>query len=230
MNARSFHLFAPIALACGCHAFGYQGLSAKQVDCRANEIEVSHVTRAGSATTWNASCRGRTYLCGGDAEGNVVCKDQASAVAVLPPIVHAPSPPPAPAATCKRSDVHAWTLLLVTHVAAALVSVSLGVVQLVRRKGDARHRLLGRVWVGLMLWTAVSSFWIRHLRDGAVSWLHILSLVTLVTVTLGVVAIRRGDVRAHRGNMIGSWLGSAIAMVFAVAIPTRMIAPEPGRG
>jgi uncharacterized membrane protein len=119
--------------------------------------------------------------------------------------------------------MHAWTLLLVSHVTAALVSVGLGVVQLSRRKGDARHRLLGRVWVVLMLWTAASSFWIRHLRDGAFSWLHVLSLVTLVTVTLGVLAIRRGDVRGHRGNMVGSWLGSGIAMVFAVALPTRMI-------
>lgn len=119
--------------------------------------------------------------------------------------------------------MHAWTLLIASHVAAALVSVSLGVVQLARRKGDARHRHLGRVWVVLMLWTAVSSFWIRHLRDGAFSWLHVLSLVTLVTVTLGVVGIRRGDLRAHRANMVGSWLGSAIAMVFALALPTRMI-------
>ncbi|MGG5257900.1 DUF2306 domain-containing protein [Phycicoccus avicenniae] len=119
--------------------------------------------------------------------------------------------------------MHAWTLLLTSHVAAALVSVGLGVVQLSRRKGDARHRHLGRVWVGLMLWTALSSFWIRHLRDGAFSWLHILSLVTLVTVTLGVLAIRRGDVRSHQGNMIGSWIGSAVAMVFAVAVPKRMI-------
>ena len=119
--------------------------------------------------------------------------------------------------------MHGWTLLLVSHVAAALVSVGLGVVQLVRRKGDARHRGLGRVWVVLMLWTAVSSFWIRHLRDGAFSWLHVLSVVTLVTVTLGVLAIRRGDVRGHRGNMVGSWLGSALAMVFALAVPSRML-------
>lgn len=119
--------------------------------------------------------------------------------------------------------MHTWTLLLTSHVLAALVSVALGLVQLVRRKGDQRHRHLGRVWVVLMLWTAVSSFWIRHLRDGAFSWLHILSLVTLVTVTLGVWRIRRGDVQAHRGNMIGSWLGSVSAMVFALAVPTRMI-------
>jgi uncharacterized membrane protein len=119
--------------------------------------------------------------------------------------------------------VHAWTLLIVTHVVAALTSVLLGGVQLARRKGDARHRHLGRGWVVLMLWTAVSSFWIRHLRDGAFSWLHVLSLVTLVTVTLGVVNIRRGDVRGHRGNMVGSWLGSAFAMVFALAVPDRML-------
>ena len=119
--------------------------------------------------------------------------------------------------------MHAWTQLLVSHVAAALVSVALGVVQMVRRKGDQRHRHLGRVWVVLMLWTAVSSFWIRHLRDGAFSWLHILSLVTLVTVSLGVWRIRRGDVQGHRGNMTGSWIGSAIAMGFAVAVPNRMI-------
>jgi uncharacterized membrane protein len=119
--------------------------------------------------------------------------------------------------------MHAWTLLLVTHVAAALTSVLLGVVQLLRRKGDARHRHLGRVWVVLMLWTAASSFWIRHLRDGAFSWLHVLSLVTLVTVTLGVVNIRRGNVQGHRGNMVGSWVGSGAAMLFALAVPTRMI-------
>ena len=119
--------------------------------------------------------------------------------------------------------MHAWTLLILTHVVAALASVLLGVVQLVRRKGDQRHRHLGRVWVVLMLWAAVSSFWIRHLRDGAFSWLHVLSLVTLVTVTLGIVNIRRGNVPAHRGNMVGSWLGSGIAMVFAMAMPDRML-------
>ncbi|MGL4743166.1 MAG: DUF2306 domain-containing protein [Dermatophilaceae bacterium] len=116
-----------------------------------------------------------------------------------------------------------WTLLLVTHVVAATTSVGLGAVQLLRRKGDLQHRLLGRVWVVLMLWTALSSYWIRHIRDGAFSWLHVLSLVTVVTVFLGVWKIRRGDVAGHRGNMTGSWLGSLGAMVFALAVPDRMI-------
>ena len=141
----------------------------------------------------------------------------------------APSWPPSssspPAPSPRRSDVHAWTLLIVTHVVGALTSVVLGGYQVWRRpKGDTRHRLLGRVWVVLILWTAISSFWIRHINEGAFSWLHVLSVVTLVTVTLGVVNAVRGNVPAHRGNMVGgSWVGACGAMVAATAVPGRMI-------
>ena len=129
--------------------------------------------------------------------------------------------------------MHPWTPLLVSHVVAALTSVVLGGYQLWRRpRGDARHRLLGRTWAVLLLWTAVTSFWIRDINEGAFSWLHVLSVVTLVTVTLGVVNARRGNVRAHRGNMVGSWLGAVGAMLAAIAIPGRMIptyaVAEPG--
>ena len=120
--------------------------------------------------------------------------------------------------------MHPWTLLLVSHVVAALASVLLGGLQVLRRPhGDTRHRVLGRAWVVLILWTAVTSFWIRHIADGAFSWLHVLSVVTLVTVTLGVVNARRGRIAAHRGNMVGSWLGALGAMVAALAVPDRMI-------
>lgn len=116
-----------------------------------------------------------------------------------------------------------WTVLLVTHTAAATIGVTIGVVQLLRAKGDGRHRVVGWLYVVFMMWTAISSFWIRHLRDGAFSWLHILSLVTIVTTTLAVIAIRRGDVRTHRANMLGGWFGAVGAMIFALAIPTRML-------
>ena len=126
-----------------------------------------------------------------------------------------------------------WTPLLVSHVVAAVTGVLLGAHQVWRRPhGDTRHRVLGRVWVVVMLWTAVTSFWIRHINDGAFSWLHVLSVVTLVTVTLGVVNARRGNIQAHRGNMVGSWLGAVGAMLAATAIPGRMIptyaVAEPG--
>ena len=116
------------------------------------------------------------------------------------------------------------TPLLLSHLLAALVALPLGGYQLFRpTKGDAQHVLLGRVWAGLMLWVAITSYWIRDIRDGEFSLLHILSTVTLVTVTLGVVNARRGNIAAHKGNMRGSWLGLCGAFVGAVAVPDRVI-------
>lgn len=116
------------------------------------------------------------------------------------------------------------TPLLLSHLLAALVALPIGGYQLFRpTKGDARHVLLGRVWVVLMVWVAVSSYWIRDIRDGEFSLLHVLSTVTLVTLTLGVVAARRGNIAAHKGNMRGSWLGLCGAFIAAVAIPGRVL-------
>lgn len=116
------------------------------------------------------------------------------------------------------------TPLLLSHLVAALLALPLGGYQLFRpTKGDARHVLLGRVWAGLMLWVAITSYWIRDIRDGDFSLLHILSTVTLMTVSLGVVQARRGNIAAHRGAMRGSWLGLCGAFIGAVAVPDRVI-------
>ncbi len=117
-----------------------------------------------------------------------------------------------------------WSLLLATHAFAASVALPLGAWQLFRpTKGDLQHRLIGRTWVVLMLYVSVTSFWIKELRSGEFSLIHILSVVTIVTVSLGLLAAVRGDIQAHRGNMIGSWLGLVGAFIGAVAVPVRHI-------
>ncbi len=118
----------------------------------------------------------------------------------------------------------AHTALVVAHAGAALLALPLGASQLLRRPhGDARHRRAGRVWVLLTLWVAISSFAIRDLRDGRLSLLHVLSAVTIVSVVLGVAAVRRGNVAAHRANLRGAWFGLVGAFVGAVAVPGRML-------
>jgi uncharacterized membrane protein len=127
-----------------------------------------------------------------------------------------------------------WTLLVASHAFAASVAIPLGGYQLFRRpRGDRRHRVVGRVWVAAMLYVSVTSFWLRDLRPGQLSFLHVLSVVTVVSVTLGVVAARRQDLARHRACMRGAWFGLLGAFVGAVAVPVRLIPrfalSEPGQ-
>ncbi|SEP59169.1 hypothetical protein SAMN05444745_101138 [Arthrobacter sp. OV608] len=72
-----------------------------------------------------------------------------------------------------------------------------------------------------MYYVCLSSFGI--VTEGHFTWLHGLSAFTILTVTLGLLSAVRRNVPAHRGNMIGSYLGIAIAFGFAVGIPGRSI-------
>ena len=58
----------------------------------------------------------------------------------------------------------------------------------------------------------------ESIRDGAgFSVIHLLSAWTLVSLALAVHFIRRGNVRAHKGFMIGTFLGLAGAGLGALA-------------
>jgi uncharacterized membrane protein len=114
-----------------------------------------------------------------------------------------------------------WNPLLVTHVIAALSALLIAPINLVRRRRDRTHRRLGYAWVAAMYYVCLSSFGI--VSDGHYSWLHGLSAFTLVTVTLGVLAARQRNIRAHIGNMVGSYLGLLIAFFFAALVPSRHI-------
>ena len=108
--------------------------------------------------------------------------------------------------------------LIVLHIAFALAALALGGVVLVRRKGTASHKMLGRAWASLMAAVALSSFWIFEIRQGGgPSVIHLLSVWTLISLACAVYFIRRGNVRAHRGFMIGTFLGLAGAGAGALA-------------
>jgi len=117
-----------------------------------------------------------------------------------------------------------WTLLIALHAAGATLAVILGAFQLLRpRKGDLLHRRIGRLWLADMYWVAISSFGIRELDPGNFSWIHGLSLWTIVSLSLALRAARRHDVRAHRRWATGSYLGLLGAGLAAVAVPSRLV-------
>jgi uncharacterized membrane protein len=120
--------------------------------------------------------------------------------------------------------VNAPHLLVAVHAITALLCLGLGAHVLLRRvKGDAAHRAAGWCWVAGMSFVATSSFAIRDLRDGRLSLLHALSVVTLISMGLGIRAARRHDVGRHRSGMRGSYYGLVGAFLAAVAVPHRTL-------
>ena len=66
-------------------------------------------------------------------------------------------------------------LAVVIHVMTVLPAIPLGGYLLLAPKGGKRHKQLGKLWVGLMVTTALSAFFIR--TGGGFSFIHILSLI-----------------------------------------------------
>lgn len=93
--------------------------------------------------------------------------------------------------------------IIYLHAFFALAAMALGAVQLAAPKGTPPHRTLGWVWAALMAGVAGGSFLIHGIRMwGPFSWIHILSIVTLVGLTGAVLAARKRDVKRHARGMI----------------------------
>ena len=66
------------------------------------------------------------------------------------------------------------------HAFAAMGAVVVGAVQLAAPKGTLPHRIVGSIWVLLMLVVSISAFFIHELRIwGPWSPIHLLAIFTL---------------------------------------------------
>jgi uncharacterized membrane protein len=108
----------------------------------------------------------------------------------------------------------AFTPLIVAHAIAASAALAGGAALLFMKKGSPVHRLSGRLWAALMVFTAVSSFWIR--TTGRFSWIHLLSVVTLASLAYAIHAAVHGRIRAHRQTMVFNYIGLVIAAAFTL--------------
>lgn len=105
---------------------------------------------------------------------------------------------------------------VVIHLISVIPALPLGAYVLIRRKGDRMHKLLGRIWAGLMLISAISTFWF------GLSFIHIFTALVLVSLPLSIWNVRRGNIRAHRQAMEGMYIGLVVAGTFAF-IPGRLL-------
>ncbi|GLS46667.1 hypothetical protein [Methylobacterium brachythecii] len=71
---------------------------------------------------------------------------------------------------------------------------------------------------------ALGSFGIHGLRQvGPFSWIHVISLVTLVLLVRGVAHARAGRIEAHRWTMIGLFAGALVITGGFTLLPGRVM-------
>lgn len=119
------------------------------------------------------------------------------------------------------ASIYSWTPVVITHTIAASIAVVLGAVLLFGRKGHRAHRIGGWVWVLCMTTVAGISFAIHG--PAGYSWIHGLSVLTLITLMTGVAAARSHRVKAHRINMISLYVGALIITGLFTLLPNRLI-------
>lgn len=110
------------------------------------------------------------------------------------------------------------------HAIAAMIAIILGGVQLSMKKGGKTHKLLGRIWVGLMLIVSFSSFFIHEIQLwGAYSPIHLLSLWTIFSVGLALYYVRIGNIKRHKQVMVALYGFALILTGFFTLLPGRVM-------
>jgi uncharacterized membrane protein len=113
------------------------------------------------------------------------------------------------------------------HLSIIIPAFLIGTFLLLRRKGTRLHKVFGRIYLLFMIATGIITLFIQaHVGPRLLNhfgFIHIFSLVALYCAPAAFLAVRRGNLRAHRGNMLGLYIGGLlIAGAFAFS-PGRML-------
>ena len=110
------------------------------------------------------------------------------------------------------------------HAIMAMIAIILGGIQLSMKKGGAIHKLLGRIWVGIMMFVSISSFFIHEIKLwGAYSPIHLLSLWTIFILGLAIYYVRIGNIKRHKQTMIALFFFALIVAGFFTLMPGRIM-------
>jgi uncharacterized membrane protein len=120
-----------------------------------------------------------------------------------------------------------YLTLAYLHLATVLPAFVIGTWQLLRPKGTPVHRVVGHVYLLLMLATALIALlmpaqvgprWLGHF-----GFIHLFSLMVFISVPRSYRAARRGDIRRHRDSMIGVYVGGLLIAGGFALMPGRLL-------
>lgn len=110
---------------------------------------------------------------------------------------------------------------LATHLVTVIPAIPLGAYVILSRKGGARHKLLGKIWLALMFVTAIATLFIRNFNDGQFSWIHLFTLLTFIAVPRAIITARQGKIEAHKKHLRNFFIGALVIAGLTAFAPGR---------
>lgn len=104
--------------------------------------------------------------------------------------------------------------LMFIHLATVFPAFILGTISLSLKKGTSFHKVIGRIYMVLMLFTAFVTLFMSAKVGPTLwnhfGWIHLFSFLTIYTVPTAYLAIKRKDVKVHKRKMILLYFGAII--------------------
>ncbi|MGY0216509.1 DUF2306 domain-containing protein [Endozoicomonadaceae bacterium StTr2] len=120
-----------------------------------------------------------------------------------------------------------YITLTYLHLGTVIPAAITGTWLLASRKGTAGHKTAGKVYLLLMLATAIVTLFMPAQVGPALfqhfGYIHLFSLLALYSVPAAWFAARRGDIRTHRNTMVGLYCGGILIAGSFAFMPGRLL-------
>lgn len=116
-------------------------------------------------------------------------------------------------------DLHLYTIAPCLPLGLYLIAFS--------DKGKTLHKKVGYIYMTLLFFSAIVSLFLKAYVGpkflNHFGWIHLLSLLTIWTIPMSLIAVKKGNIKRHkRGMQLLYWMGLILAGLFTL-MPGRYL-------
>jgi len=113
------------------------------------------------------------------------------------------------------------------HLGTVFPAFLIGTFLLLNRKGTPAHKVLGKIYMSLMLVTAIVTLFMSARVGptllGHFGFIHLFSFLVFYLVPTAYLALRGGNIKKHRDSMIGLYVGGILIAGGFTFVPGRLL-------
>lgn len=120
-----------------------------------------------------------------------------------------------------------YEVLMYVHLVTIVPCVFLGAYLIGFQKGTAKHRALGKAYMGLIFFSSCVSLFMEARVGpqllGHFGWIHSLSFLTMLTVPKSIRAVQKGNIAVHKRTMVLLYFSGLLIAGGFTFVPGRFL-------